>query len=263
MAELSPALVARYVYKGFLIGGRRAPVLRGVSLEVARGQTVFLTGPSGGGKTTLLSILGCLLTPDHGRVRVLGEDVTRLGPEQQTAFRREHLGFIFQSFHLFPTLSALDNVRLTLAMRGMSLPAATRRAMDLLGQVCLAHRTSLRPAQLSTGECQRVAVARALSGEPAILFADEPTASLDAENGRVMMHLLTDLVRARNMTLVVVTHDDRIYSFADRILRLEDGCLMGECDAPGNDVSASRFLQFGEAGTWLASLVAARSGGEA
>lgn len=223
-----PALSVRGIYKGFGSGAQRAPILRGISLDVARGETVFLVGPSGSGKTTLLSILGCLLTPDHGQIAVLGHDVTRLSPAQRTAFRRKHLSFIFQSFHLFPTLSALDNLCLALTMQGMSLPAARQRATGLLDQVCLARRAHLRPAQLSTGECQRVAVARALAGNPALLFADEPTASLDAENGQVVMHLLTDLVRVRGMTLVVVTHDDRIFPFADRLLRLEDGAVMHE-----------------------------------
>lgn len=223
-----PALTAAYVYKGFGSGARRAPVLRGVSLEVLQGQTVFLVGPSGSGKTTLLSILGCLLTPDHGSVRVLGHDVSHMSPEQLTAFRRQHVGFIFQNFHLFPTLSALDNIRMTLIMRGVASAVATQRSQELLDQVCVGHRAHLRPAQLSTGECQRVAVARALAGDPAILFADEPTAALDAENGQVVMHLLTDLVRSRGSTLVVVTHDERIFPFADRSLRLEDGSIIAE-----------------------------------
>jgi putative ABC transport system ATP-binding protein len=259
MMESPQALVVRSVYKGFGAGAQRTPVLRGVSLDVAQGQTVFLTGPSGSGKSTLLSILGCLLTPDTGSVRVLGHEVTRLSSSEQTTFRRHHLGFVFQTFHLFPTLSALDNVRLALAMQGRPLPEATRRATDLLDQVCLGHRAGLRPAQLSTGECQRVAVARALVGEPKLLFADEPTASLDAENGRVVMHLLTDLVRQRGMTLVVVTHDDRIFPFADRIIRLEDGCLTGEW-APGPtepQPSRLRFPQFGEAGRRFADVATA------
>jgi putative ABC transport system ATP-binding protein len=225
MTRMMPALRVRGVYKGFGTGAQRAPILRGVSLDVNRGETVFLVGPSGSGKTTLLSILGCLLTPDHGQLTVLGQEVAHLRPEQLTRFRRQHLGFIFQSFHLFPTLSALDNLCLALTMQGVTLDAARRRAAALLDQVCLGLRAHLKPAQLSTGECQRVAVARALVGEPTILFADEPTASLDAENGQVVMHLLTDLVRARGGTLVVVTHDDRIFSFADRIFRLEDGAV--------------------------------------
>lgn len=224
----TPILSARDICKGFGNGAGRAPILRGVSLAIRRGQTVFLVGPSGSGKTTLLSILGCLLTPDQGSVCVLGQEVSRMSSTELTAVRRQHIGFVFQNFHLFPTLSVLDNVCLTLTMRGLPGQEAQCRAANILDQVSLGHRARLRPGQLSTGECQRVAVARALATEPAILFADEPTASLDTENGQVVMHLLRDQVRQRGATLVVVTHDERIYPFADRILRLEDGCIIGE-----------------------------------
>jgi putative ABC transport system ATP-binding protein len=219
------ALRAQGVYKGFGHGSRRAPILRGVSLVVPRGKTVFLVGPSGSGKTTLLSVLGCLLRPDAGSVQVLGQEVAQLSAAELTRFRARYFGFVFQEFHLFPMLSALDNVELALAMRGIPAQAARRRAGEWLERVGLAHRAHVRPALLSTGECQRVAIARALSGDPAIIFADEPTASLDAENGQLVMRLLSDLVRRRGRTLVVVTHDPRIYPFADGIVRLEDGCL--------------------------------------
>jgi putative ABC transport system ATP-binding protein len=219
---------AENVCKSFGNGQRQSVILRGVSLTADRGETLFLVGPSGSGKTTLLSILGCILTPDDGRVRVMGEDVGRMRPSQLTAFRRKHLGFIFQSFNLFPTLSALDNIRLTLCMRGLPLKAATDQAADLLNRLGIYHRSHLRPGKLSTGECQRVAVARALADDPTVLFADEPTASLDAENGQAVMALLRNLARERGVTLVVVTHDSRIYPFADRILTLEDGRLTDE-----------------------------------
>jgi putative ABC transport system ATP-binding protein len=154
-----------------------------------------------------------------------------LDAQQLTTFRRQHLGFIFQSFNLFPTLSALDNIRLALTMRGGTLRTATLQAAELLDQMSLGRRAHLRPAQLSTGECQRVAIARAMADCPTILFADEPTASLDAENGQAVMTLLTGVARERGVTLVTVTHDNRIFSFADRILRLEDGSLAGEWSA--------------------------------
>jgi putative ABC transport system ATP-binding protein len=231
-------ICAEGVSKCFGIGQKQSVILRGVSLTVDQGKTVFLVGPSGSGKTTLLSILGCILTPDGGRVRVLGQDVGRLSPPQLTAFRREHLGFIFQSFNLFPTLSALDNIRLALTMRGASLRSATEQASDLLNQMGLWHRSHLRPSHLSTGECQRVAIARALADSPSILFADEPTASLDAENGQAVMQLLQNLVRERGLTLVVVTHDNRIFPYADRILHLEDGELTHEW-TPGEEGTPS------------------------
>ncbi len=228
MTAHQPTLLARDVHKCFGSGTHRSLVLKGVSMEAARGQTVFLVGPSGSGKTTFLSILGCILTPDHGSVQVLGQEVASMTPEQLTVFRRDNLGFIFQAFNLFPTLSAVDNISLAMTMRGKSLRQATERANDLLNQVGLWHRRKARPAQLSGGECQRVAVARALADDPAVVFADEPTASLDAENGQAVMRLLTRLVRERGVTLVVVTHDNRIFPYADRILRLEDGCMAHE-----------------------------------
>jgi putative ABC transport system ATP-binding protein len=232
------AILASGIHKSFGSGAARTPILQGAGLGIARGEVVFLVGPSGSGKTTLLSILGCILTPDEGRLEVLGQEVSRLKPEERTAFRRQHLGFIFQTFNLFPTLSALDNVVLSLAMRGVATAAASARANELLEQVGLGHRARLRPGQLSTGECQRVAVARALANDPAILLADEPTASLDAENGQAVMRLLTGLVRSRRLTLVVVTHDNRIYPFADRILHLENGRLV-RASRPGREAAIS------------------------
>jgi putative ABC transport system ATP-binding protein len=223
-----PAIIADDLCKGFGSGERKSSVLRGVSLKINRGESIFFVGPSGSGKTTLLSILGCILTPDAGRVRVLDHDVNAMTADQRNAFRRSRLGFIFQNFNLFPTLSALDNIRLMLCMHGLKLAEATDRSANLLNQVGLWHRSHLRPAQLSTGECQRVAVARSLAANPVILFADEPTASLDAENGQAVLKLLTRLVEYRGVTLVVVTHDSRIYPFADRIIRVEDGKLTGE-----------------------------------
>jgi putative ABC transport system ATP-binding protein len=221
-------LVAHDIHKSFGSGSHRSPVLRGVSMEASRGETVFLVGPSGSGKTTLLSILSCILTPDRGSLEVLGREVAGMSPAELTAFRRDNLGFIFQSFNLFPTLCAQDNVALALTMRHVPVKAALERAGQLLNQVGLWHRRKARPAQMSGGECQRVAVARSLADDPAILFADEPTASLDAENGQAVMQLLTRLVRERGVTLVVVTHDNRIFPFADRVLRLEDGCMAHE-----------------------------------
>jgi putative ABC transport system ATP-binding protein len=228
MTQVVLSLAARDIHKSFGRGPHFAPVLRGVSIQVARGETAFLVGPSGSGKTTLLSILGCIMTPDHGSVEILGREVAGMTAGELTAFRRDHLGFIFQSFNLFPTLSAQDNVALSLAMRYVPATIATERAAELLNQVGLWHRRKARPAQLSCGECQRVAVARALADNPAIVFADEPTASLDAENGQGIMKLLSRLVRERGGTLVVVTHDNRIFPYADRMLRLEDGCMAHE-----------------------------------
>jgi putative ABC transport system ATP-binding protein len=222
---MTAAIVARDVCKSFCNGAQTTHILRGVSLEIAPRETVFLVGPSGSGKTTLLSVLGCILTPDRGEVEVLGRPVAKLSNVELTAFRSEHLGFVFQSFNLFPTLSALDNVQLALSMRGWTRSAAKDKAAHMLEQVGLKHRLHTRPARLSGGECQRVAIARGLAADPAIVFADEPTASLDADSGQSAMRLLSRLVHERGGSLVVVTHDNRIASFAHRVLHLEDGQL--------------------------------------
>ncbi len=224
---MKPVIKAVDIHKEFGTGLGRTKILQGISMDVNQGEIVYLVGPSGSGKSTLLSILGCLLTPNSGHVEILGRDVGRLSPAALTAFRGESLGFIFQTFNLFPNLSALDNVCLALSMRGMPSREARRRALTLLEQVGLIQRAFLRPHQLSTGECQRVAIARALAHAPRLLFADEPTASLDADNGQTVMHLLSRLVRHVGMALVVVTHDNRIFPFSDRILHLENGVLQG------------------------------------
>ncbi len=222
------AILARGVCKSFGGCGRPSvPILRGVGMGAAAGESVFLVGPSGSGKTTLLSVLGCILRPDEGCVQILGHDVSSMSPTELTDFRRRHLGFVFQGFNLFPTLSALDNISLVLTMRGMALRPAKERAEELLSRVGLSPRAHLRPGQLSGGECQRVAIARALANDPAVILADEPTAALDVANGQSVMQLLTGLVRERGATLVVVTHDQRIFPFADRILYLTDGRLTG------------------------------------
>ena len=238
---MGKTIVAREIHKWFGSGRDRTPIVRDVSLSVGAGETVFLVGPSGSGKTTLLSILGCILTPDQGAVEVLGHDITRMRREDVAVFRREHLGFIFQTFNLFPTLSALDNVRIALALRGVPRPAARSRAAALLDRVGLSHRLRTMPTRLSTGECQRVAIARALAGDPKVLLADEPTASLDAENGQAVMQMLSGLAKGGGLTLLIVTHDNRIVPFADRILRLEDGHLAG----PEGGVVVPHFHQGG------------------
>src|SRR5262249_42532268 len=158
--------------------------------------------------------------PDEGNVQVLGQEIAKKTPAELTAFRCQHLGFIFQTFNLFPTLSALDNIRLVLTMQGMALENASQRAAHLLDQVGLGVRASLRPTQLAPAKPQPAPAPRPLAKEPPITLADEPTAALDAENGQVVLGLLSRLVRDRGSTLVVVTHDNRIFHFADRILHL-------------------------------------------
>jgi putative ABC transport system ATP-binding protein len=236
----TPVILACDVHKSFGAGQRRQPVLCGINLEVTGGETLYLVGPSGSGKTTLLSILGCILTADEGQVQVFGQEVTRMSAQRLLALRRRRIGFIFQTFNLFPTLSVCDNVCLALAMQGVPRRAATQRAVELLHQVGLGQRLWLKPPQLSTGECQRVAVARALAADPEIVLADEPTAALDAVNGQAVMHLLHRLVCDRGATLVVVTHDERIFPLANRVLRLANGRLIHERTVAACELDESR-----------------------
>lgn len=216
----------RNVDKAYGEGVNRTPVLRSVELQVQRGQCVFLAGPSGSGKSTLLSILGCLLTPDAGRVHILGQDVTRCDARQQAQFRRERIGFVFQRFHLFRGLNAWENVRVALDLLGYSRRRSREEVPRLLHAVGLGHKMRSDIRQLSMGQCQRVAMARALAGDPDLIFADEPTASLDAESGKTVMELLRALTTDTGKTAVVVTHDHRIFSYADRVFNMVNGQIV-------------------------------------
>jgi putative ABC transport system ATP-binding protein len=219
-----PAIVrVADLHKAYRRGAAATPVLRGVDLEVGRGECVFLIGPSGSGKSTLLSILGCILSPDRGHVEILGHDLGRLSHRARAAFRRDRIGFVFQRFHLIRGLNALENVEVPLMLRGVVPAAAESQARERLAQVGLAAKADVHPVNLSTGQCQRVALARALAGAPDLVLADEPTASLDAENGREVVRLLRRLTSHENKAAIVVTHDQRIFEFADRILELDGG----------------------------------------
>jgi putative ABC transport system ATP-binding protein len=211
------------VYKSYSRGAAAAPVLSGVDLAVESGCCVYLAGPSGSGKSTLLSILGCILSADRGRVEILGRDLAALGPYERTLLRRDHIGFVFQRFHLVRGLTALENVCVPLTLRGAAARAARERGMELLAAVGLADKAGGQPRNLSAGQCQRVALARALANDPELILADEPTASLDAANGQEVMQLLRRLTTEQGKTAVVVTHDQRIFGFADRVYWLENG----------------------------------------
>jgi putative ABC transport system ATP-binding protein len=202
--------------------------LRGIDLDVARGEILFITGPSGSGKTTLLSILGCVLAPSEGSAKVLGTEVGGLSEREAAAFRLRQLGFVFQGHNLIASLTALENVRLPLMLAGVPAPEAEARALAELTAVGIADRADRLPRDLSGGQRQRVAIARALAGNPPVLLADEPTASLDAQSGRDVMERMTRLARERGTTVVVVTHDNRIFPYADRIVSIEDGMLRKE-----------------------------------
>jgi putative ABC transport system ATP-binding protein len=223
-----PLVEAVNVAKNLGSGAARVAALRGVSLTLNGGELTLLMGPSGSGKTTLLSILGCMLTPTEGTVRVCGHSTDGAGPEDLALLRRKHVGFVFQSFHLFPTLSATDNVRLALDVRGEPSRPARARSREALARVGLAHKAKVFPRELSGGEQQRVAIARAIVGAPSIILADEPTAALDGENGQAIMTILAEIARERGHAVLIVTHDPRILPFADRVVHIEDGRIVGE-----------------------------------
>ena len=206
-------------------GAGEVEALKGVSLSLNGGELVLLMGPSGSGKTTLLSVMGCLMTPTRGVVRVRGRSIAGAGPEDLAKLRRDHIGFIFQSYHLFPTLTAEENVRLALDVRGQRSRRAKIAARESLAMVGLSHKTKAFPIELSGGEQQRVAIARALTNDPDIIFADEPTGNLDSKTGDAIVDLLLGLARDRKKTLLVVTHDNRLAARGDRELHIADGVL--------------------------------------
>jgi putative ABC transport system ATP-binding protein len=221
-----PVLDAVGVVKYLGHGAGQVQALKGVNLSLRGGELVLLMGPSGSGKTTLLSILGCLMTPTDGIIRVRGRPVANLDPEALAMIRRNHIGFIFQSYHLFPTLTAEDNVRLALDVRGEG--SQRKAAREVLGLVGLAHKVKAFPRELSGGEQQRVAIARAIVGKPAAILADEPTGALDTENGQAIMTLLAQIAKDQSRGVLVVTHDPRTLPFASRIVHIEDGRIVRE-----------------------------------
>jgi putative ABC transport system ATP-binding protein len=222
---MKAAIAVRDVIKKYEEGAAGTLALRGVDLDAHSGELLLLMGPSGSGKTTLLSIMGCILTATSGSVMVAGREVVGLSEKQLPALRLEHIGFVFQGFNLFPTLTAGENVELMLDLKGVSAANAKKRAEELLEQVGLADKYNSFPADLSGGQKQRIAIARALAGDPGIILADEPTAALDSHTGRNVMQMMSDLAHQRGRAVVIVTHDSRVLSFADRIVRIEDGAI--------------------------------------
>jgi putative ABC transport system ATP-binding protein len=207
-------------------GGRPLTILDSVTLDVQRGDAVAVIGPSGSGKSTLLGLIAGLDTPTDGTITVGGVDITRLGESALARFRRETIGYVFQSYHLIPTLTAAENVAVPLELAGERRVAARARA--LLEQVGLADRTHHYPVQLSGGEQQRVALARAVALDPPLLLADEPTGNLDSSTGAAIIELLFALNRERGSTLLLVTHDAALAERADRVVSLRDGRVVGD-----------------------------------
>jgi len=202
--------------------------LKDVDFHADEGEFVILSGPSGSGKTTLLSILGCVLHPTAGRVSLFGRDVARAREDELPALRLDLIGFVFQGFNLIASLTAGENIALVLQLRGWQPKDARAEAVKLLSEVGLAEKAETLPRDLSGGQRQRVAIARAIAGHPPLLLADEPTANLDGQTGLQVTEMLKELARAHGSTVVVVTHDNRIFHLADRIVRIEDGRIQEE-----------------------------------
>jgi len=220
------AVEAKAITKTYGSGAVAYQALRGVDFSVERGEFVMLSGPSGSGKTTLLSIIGCVLSPSSGELHLFGENIAGLSEARLPDMRLQYIGFVFQGHNLIASLSAVDNVGIVLELRGRSRIQARNEAQALLDAVGLADKFQSKPGDLSGGQRQRVAIARALAGEPPLILADEPTASLDAQAGQQVTQMLKKLAKESNKTVVVVTHDNRIYSFADRIVHIEDGHIV-------------------------------------
>jgi putative ABC transport system ATP-binding protein len=220
-----PLIKASSLARRYQMGKTSVDALRGVDLEVAPGEFVALVGPSGSGKSTLLHLIGGLVRPTGGEVWVGGLELGRSSDAQLVAYRRDTLGFIFQSFNLLPIKTAWENVAVPLMLAGAPVPQRKARALELLGQLGLGHRGGHRPAELSGGEQQRVAIARALANRPRLLLADEPTGNLDSRTGGEIMALLRRLVREEGLTLLLVTHDMGVARYADRIVHLRDGVV--------------------------------------
>lgn len=216
------------ICKDFGVGDNAIRVLNGINADIRFGELTMLVGPSGCGKTTLISIISGILSATTGDISMLGQNISQLSNRQKVLFRREHIGFIFQQYNLLPALTAAENAAVVLIAGGTPLAEALAKARTLLAQFGMADHTERLPNQLSGGQQQRVAIARALIHNPRIIICDEPTAALDAKMGQNVMQILADAARADNHAVIIVTHDNRIYHFADRILQMEDGQLIGD-----------------------------------
>jgi putative ABC transport system ATP-binding protein len=232
----APILRARDINHSFEPEAHSSRVLKNVDIDIFSSEITMLVGPSGSGKTTLMHILGQLMRPTSGEITIAGQSVDALDEDERAELRLRHFGFIFQSHHLFPMLTATENVMVAFDLIGASQVHAQHRARELLDSVGLNHRRNAFPAELSIGQRQRVAIARALAADPAILIADEPTASLDSENGVKAMELLHSLAGESGRAVIVVTHDARALRFATRVLHLVDGRILEKIHDQLSDV---------------------------
>lgn len=226
MAEKKPVIQVKGLYKIYRLGEERVRALNGVDFFINRGEFCSIVGTSGSGKSTLLNMLAGLEKPTKGEIVIAGEHIETKKENQLVAFRREHIGFIFQSYNLLPALNAIENVALPLTFQGVGKKERIKRANELLDMVGLSTHKKHRPTQMSGGQQQRVGMARALVVKPEIIFADEPTGNLDSVTSEEMMQLMRRVVTERHQTLVMVTHDDHLASYADRIIRIKDGKIL-------------------------------------
>ena len=221
---MAPAIIeTRNIIKDFTSGDEVMRVLHGISISLYPGELTMLVGPSGCGKTTLLSIISGILSASSGEVWVAGQDVTHMRDRKKVIFRRENIGFIFQQYNLLPALTAAENAAVPLVAAGMSLAKAAAKARILLAQIGMEKHADKLPKHLSGGQQQRVAIVRALIHEPKLIVCDEPTAALDATTGNAVMEIMRKVAKRPDSAALVVTHDNRIYHFADRILHMSDG----------------------------------------
>jgi putative ABC transport system ATP-binding protein len=229
------AVRVRGVTKEFGRGAAVTRALRGVDLDVPYGELLMLVGPSGCGKTTLISIIAGTLEPTAGEVIALGHDLAAMSNGRKVRFRRDHVGFVFQSYNLLPALTAAENAAVPLIIAGRPRREAIAAAADVLDRLGMGDRLDRLPSELSGGQQQRVAIARALVHAPRLLICDEPTSALDAENGRITMELVRQVAVQPDRAVIVVTHDSRVYAFADRIAAMEDGRIESVAAAAGGD----------------------------
>ena len=219
------------INKDFPVDDDRIRVLFDISADIRLGELTMIVGPSGCGKTTLISILSGILSSTSGDVHVMGDDITHMKDDDRVLFRRQNIGFIFQQYNLLPSLTAAENAALPLVAAGIDLDQAAAKARIILDNIGMQGHTEKLPRQLSGGQQQRVAIARALIHEPKLIVCDEPTAALDKQTGHAVMQILRDIATSPNRAVLIVTHDNRIYHFADRILEMSDGRIIGDYKA--------------------------------